>query len=75
MGTVVNIVEVEIRDDGGNALLQGEKGEICVCGPNITKGYLNHPEETRDAFWGDWYRTGDIGIFDEEGYLFILWIT
>ncbi|BBO93370.1 class I adenylate-forming enzyme family protein [Desulfosarcina ovata] len=72
VGTVVNIVEVEIRDDGGNALPQGEKGEICVCGPNITKGYLNHPEETRDAFWGDWYRTGDIGIFDEEGYLFIV---
>jgi long-chain acyl-CoA synthetase len=72
VGTVANIVEVEIRDPDGNALPQGERGEICVCGPNITKGYLNNPEETRAAFWGNWYRTGDIGVFDEEGYLFIV---
>ena len=72
VGTVANIVEVEIRDMNGNALPQGERGEICVCGPNITKGYLNNPEETEAAFWGDWYRTGDIGVFDEEGYLFIV---
>ena len=72
VGTVANIVEVEIRDMNGNALPRGERGEICVCGPNITKGYLNNLEETEAAFWGDWYRTGDIGVFDEEGYLFIV---
>ncbi len=72
VGTVVNIVEVEIRDPNGNLLPQGERGEICVCGPNITKGYLNNPQETQAAFWGKWYRTGDIGVFDEEGYLFIV---
>ncbi len=72
VGTVANIVEVEIRDPNGNVLPQGERGEICVCGPNITKGYLNNPQETQAAFWGNWYRTGDIGVFDEEGYLFIV---
>ena len=72
VGTVVNIVEVQIRDDYGNILPRGEKGEICICGPNITRGYLNNPEETKAAFWDDWYRTGDVGVFDEEGYLFIV---
>jgi long-chain acyl-CoA synthetase len=50
----------------------GQSGEICVKGPNITKGYLNRTRETQEAFWGDWYRTGDIGVFDDEGYLFIV---
>ena len=72
VGTPVNIVEVQIRDAEGNPVKQGEQGEICICGPNITKGYLNNPEETKAAFWGDWYRSGDVGVFDEEGYLFIV---
>jgi long-chain acyl-CoA synthetase len=72
VGTPVNIVEVQIRDLQGNTLRQGQRGEICVCGPNITKGYLNNPEETRSAFWGDWFRSGDIGVMDEDGYLFIV---
>ena len=72
VGTPVNLVEVQIRDGAGNSLPQGEQGEICVFGPNITKGYLNNPEETQAAFWGDWYRTGDIGTFDEDGYLYIV---
>ncbi len=72
VGTVVNLVEVEIRDLEGNALEQSERGEICICGPNITKGYLNNPEETESAFWGDWFRSGDIGVMDEDGYLYIV---
>jgi long-chain acyl-CoA synthetase len=37
------------------------------------KGYLNNPEGTRDAFWeGGWVRSGDIGVFNEDGYLFIV---
>ena len=50
----------------------GDEGEICICGPNIMKGYLNKPEETRSAFWDGWFRSGDIGLMDEEGYLFIV---
>ena len=72
VGTPANLVEVEIRDFEGNVLQQGEKGEICICGPNITKGYLNNPEETKSAFWGDWFRSGDIGVIDEDGYLYIV---
>jgi long-chain acyl-CoA synthetase len=71
VGTPVNLVEVQIRDTSGNVLPRGDEGEICILGPNITKGYLNNPKETKAAFWGDWYRSGDIGVFDEDGYLYI----
>ena len=46
-------------------------GEILVCGENITPGYWRAPEETAKAFDGDWYRTGDLGYFDDEGFLHI----
>jgi len=72
VGTPANLVEVQIRDLEGNVLGQGERGEICICGPNITKGYLNNPEETESAFWGNWFRSGDIGVMDEDGYLYIV---
>jgi long-chain acyl-CoA synthetase len=72
VGTPVNLIEVQIRDFDGNLLESGKQGEICICGPNITKGYLNNPEETKAAFWGDWYRSGDIGLFDDDGYLYIV---
>lgn len=72
VGTPVNLVEVQIRDLEGNPLEQGLRGEICISGPNITKGYLNNPEETASAFWGEWFRSGDIGVMDEDGYLFIV---
>jgi long-chain acyl-CoA synthetase len=72
VGTAANLVEVQIRDVEGKVLGPGERGEICICGPNITKGYLNHPEETKAAFWGDWFRSGDIGVVDEDGYLYIV---
>jgi len=72
VGTPVNIVEVQIRDPHGNALGPREEGEICICGPNVMKGYLNNPDETKAVFWGDWLRSGDIGVFDEDGYLYII---
>ena len=72
VGTPVNTVEVQIRDSQGHVLRQGQEGEICIRGPNVMSGYLNNPEETRAAFWDDWLRSGDVGVFDEEGYLYIV---
>jgi long-chain acyl-CoA synthetase len=73
VGTEVPGVEIQIRDESGNLLEQGKAGEICVRGPNIMKGYLDNPEATEAAFWkGNWFRTGDVGRFDEDGYLYIV---
>lgn len=73
VGTEVPGVEVQIRDEKGNRLEQGHEGEICIRGPNIMKGYLDNPEGTREAFWeGKWFRSGDIGLIDEDGYLYIV---
>ena len=72
VGTPVGSVEVAIMDQEGNILPQGRDGEICIQGPNIMKGYLNRPEETARAFWGPWFRSGDVGHLDQEGYLYIV---
>jgi long-chain acyl-CoA synthetase len=73
VGTLVQGVEVQIRDTAGNRLEPGQEGEICVRGRNVMKGYLHNPEGTRAAFWeGEWLRSGDIGLFDEQGYLYIV---
>ena len=72
VGTPVNLVEVQIRDYEGEVLEAEKAGEICIRGPNVFKGYLNNPEETNTAFWGDWFRSGDVGRLDEDGYLFLM---
>jgi long-chain acyl-CoA synthetase len=73
VGTLVQGVEAQIRDTAGNLLGARQEGEICVRGRNVMKGYLNNPEGTRGAFWdGEWFRSGDIGVFDNEGYLTIV---
>ncbi len=72
VGTPVNLVEVQIRDYEGRVLKTGKAGEICIRGPNVFKGYLNNPEETNSSFWGDWFRSGDVGMLNEDGYIFIM---
>jgi len=72
VGTPVGTVEVQIRDMEGKVLTPDQTGEICIRGRNIMKGYLNRPEETQAVFWGDWFRSGDIGRIDSNGYLFIV---
>jgi long-chain acyl-CoA synthetase len=74
IGQAVPGVEVQIRDGSGKRLGTGEEGEISIRGRNImTQGYLNNPEETQAAFWPDgWYRSGDVGVVDQEGYLYIV---
>ncbi|VEN73451.1 AMP-binding protein [Candidatus Desulfarcum epimagneticum] len=72
VGAPVNLVEVRIRDMEGTVLEQGRRGEICVRGPNIFRGYLNNPEPETPLFWGDWFRSGDMGFLDEDGCLYIV---
>ena len=72
VGTPVSGIEVQIRDFEGNLLEQGQQGEICISGPNITNGYLNTANENNAIFWGNWFRSGDIGLFDDDGYLYIV---
>jgi acyl-CoA synthetase (AMP-forming)/AMP-acid ligase II len=64
-------VEIEIRDPSGGKLGPGLEGEICLRGPKITKGYWRDPEKTKSSFFGDWFRSGDIGHLDAEGFLYI----
>jgi fatty-acyl-CoA synthase len=71
-GRAIAHVEIEIRDDMGLALPAGESGEICLRGPKITKGYWKDPEKTAAAFFADdWFRSGDIGYLDADGFLFL----
>ncbi len=63
--------EVAIMDDLGNLLPAGGKGEIVIRGENVTKAYENNPEANARAFANGWFRTGDQGFMDDEGYVFI----
>jgi fatty-acyl-CoA synthase len=70
-GRPVAHVEIEIRDDAGHRVAAGENGEICLRGPKITPGYWKDPEKTAAAFFGDWFRSGDVGYLDQDGFLFL----
>ena len=63
--------EIAIVDEQGKFLSAGRRGEILIRGANITPGYENHPEANKEAFTDAWFRTGDQGYLDEDGYLFI----
>ena len=72
VGPPIPGVEMKILDDAGNELPHNEIGEICVRGPNVMKGYWKRPEATAESFAGEWFRTGDLGIEDDDGYFSIL---
>ena len=61
--------EVAVVDDDGDPLATGERGEVVVRGANVFDGYADNPAANATAFLGEWYRTGDVGFFDDEGYL------
>ncbi len=64
-------MQVSIQDEQGRELAAGATGEICVCGPAVFAGYYDNPEANAKAFRDGWFRTGDLGHVDEEGYLYI----
>ena len=64
-------MQISIQDGKGRELAPGETGEICVCGVAVFAGYYNNPEANAKAFRNGWFRTGDLGYLDAQGYLFI----
>ncbi len=66
--------QTQVWDDNGKALPAGKDhvGEVVTRGLHVMKGYLNNPEATATAFTGGWFHTGDLGYFDEDGFLFIV---
>lgn len=64
-------MQVSIQDDDGQELGPGETGEICAAGPAVFAGYYNNPEANAKAFRNGWFRTGDLGHLDAEGFLYI----
>lgn len=65
-------VEIAILDEAGNELPGGVSGEVAVRGPNVIAGYENNPEANASSFTNGWFRTGDLGVLDADGYLRLL---
>jgi len=72
IGTPVAVVEVKVVDEEGNALPEGQVGELCMRGPNIVLGYWNKPEATAQTFRDGWCHSGDVARIDEEGFVYIV---
>jgi acyl-CoA synthetase (AMP-forming)/AMP-acid ligase II len=65
-------LELDVWDDTGRSVPAGERGEIVMRGPKVFKGYWRDPAATAAAFAGGWFHTGDVGIRDGDGYLYIV---
>jgi acyl-CoA synthetase (AMP-forming)/AMP-acid ligase II len=65
-------LELDIWDEHGNPVPAGERGEIVLRGPKVFPGYWRDPAATAKAFAGGWFHTGDIGVRDDDGYLWIV---
>jgi fatty-acyl-CoA synthase/long-chain acyl-CoA synthetase len=65
------MADVQVVDDDGRTLPAGETGEICLRSPYVLREYVNNPDATREKFLGPWIRTGDIGVLDDDGYLYL----
>jgi long-chain acyl-CoA synthetase len=68
-GTIVSLRDLA---DPSKEVPMGERGEICIAGPQVMKGYWKRPDETAQVFVGKFLRSGDVAVMDEEGFLFIV---
>ncbi|HWS46124.1 MAG TPA: long-chain fatty acid--CoA ligase [Acidimicrobiia bacterium] len=65
-------LELDIWDEHGSSMPPGERGEVVLRGPKVFAGYWRDPDATTEAFRGGWFHTGDIGVRDDDGYLYIV---
>ena len=72
MGRPCQYLELDIWDEDGSSVPSGARGEIVLRGAKVFKGYWRDPDATRTAFQGGWFHTGDIGLRDDDGYLYIV---
>jgi len=72
VGLPIPGVEMRIADPDGVWLADGEHGEVCVRGANVMQGYWRLEAQTRESFFDDWFRTGDLGYRDADGYFFLV---
>ena len=72
IGLPVPNTEIMIADDEGKDVGLGERGEILIKGPQVMKGYWNREKETADVMHGEWFKSGDIGIMDKDGFVKIV---
>ncbi len=73
IGLPISSTEMCVRDEQGNTLAIGERGELCIRGPQVMKGYWQRPEETAQVLDAEgWLRTGDVAQMDEKGFVYIV---
>ena len=72
VGRPCQYLELDIWDEHGTSVPAGERGEVVLRGPKVFKGYWRDPDATSAAFAGGWFHTGDVGVKDDDGYLYIV---
>ena len=73
-GRAVPVCDVKLVDDDGNdvAITPEARGQLCVRGPIVVKGYINRPDATADAIRDGWFNTGDVAMVDDDGFIYIV---
>ena len=71
-GRCAQVLSLKVVDELGEALPAGERGELLVRGTSVFSGYWNRPEANASAFVDGWFRTGDVALIDDDGFVFIV---